>query len=110
MSTPSPEDLNVLYDAALEFGENFRRPVVELAAERLPHLEAEEQGELARLVTSCRAAVEEHIAEVYETYGDQWPDSAKLDAHDWIAESFPWMTDDNISHGISQGVYFAWHG
>jgi hypothetical protein len=110
MSPPRPEDLNVLYDAALEFGENFRRPVVELAAERLPHLPPEERERLAGAVTQCRADVEDHIVGMYATYGDSWPDHAKDEAHDWIAEHFPWMSEENISHGISQGVYFAWHG
>jgi hypothetical protein len=110
MNPPTPEDLNVLYDAALEFGENWRRPLVELASERLPHLTAQQRDDLAEIVSTCRADIEEHVAELYETYGDLWPDRAKREARDWIVDHFPWMNDANIDHGISQGVYYAWHG
>jgi hypothetical protein len=47
VTEPAAEDLNVLYDASLEFGENWRRPVAGLAAERLPHLGPEDRAVLA---------------------------------------------------------------
>jgi hypothetical protein len=110
MTAHSPEDLNVLYDAALEFGENFRRPVVELAAERLPLLPTDVRSELADLVERTRTEVELHIEGEYARYGDAWPDEAKVAVHDWITDQYPWMDERNVSHAISQGVYFAWHG
>ena len=53
MPAPTAADLNVLYDASLEFGENWRRPIV---------------------------------------------------------ERYPWISEENLSHAIAQGVYYVWHG
>ena len=110
MNGYSPEDLNVLYDAALEFGENFRRPIVELAAERLPQLSSDVRLDMADLLERARREIELHIEHEYAKYGDAWPDEAKVAVHDWITDYYPWMDERNVSHAISQGVYFAWHG
>ena len=110
MTGASAADLNVLYDAALEFGENFRRPIPDLAAERLPALGDSERSSLAEAVELCRRDIELHIEEEYARYGDDWPDDAKTAVHDWITERYPWMDEHNVQHAISQGVYFAWHG
>ena len=101
-------DLNALYDAALELGENWRRPVAELAAERLPHRSAEERADLARTVEACRTAVEAHVASVYTE--DATAGAAMEAASRWVAEQYPWMTPENVQHGVSQGGYYAWHG
>ena len=84
MSEPLAADLNVLYDA--------------------------ERVELVATVSACRAAIEERIAEMYGRYGDLWSANAKREAHDWVADRFPWMSEENVGHGIAQGVYYAWHG
>jgi hypothetical protein len=110
VADPAAEDLNVLYDAALEFGENWRRPVDELAAERLPHLDEDDRAVLVGLVTACRQQVETHIEEVYAVHGDDWPSDVEPAVREWILDRFPWMTEANLSHAISQGVYYAWHG
>ncbi len=54
-------DLNALYSASLEFGANWRRPLDQLAAERLPHRPEPELAELVGAISSCRGAIEDHI-------------------------------------------------
>jgi hypothetical protein len=103
-------DLNVLYDASLEFGENWRRPISELAAERVPHLDPEDRASLVGLVETCRREVEAHIEEVYGVHGDSWPSDVEPAVRAWILQRFPWMSEANLSHAISQGVSYAWHG
>ena len=49
--------LNILYDAALEFGANWRRALVELANERLPNLNQSDCEELCFLVEKAREGI-----------------------------------------------------
>lgn len=52
---------NVLFDAALEFGENWRRDVAVLAAERLRGLEADVRESLAKEIEDARDSIEEWV-------------------------------------------------
>jgi hypothetical protein len=27
-----------------------------------------------------------------------------------LLEQFPWVDDKNVTHAVSQGMYYAWHG
>ena len=110
MGTPTSADLNRLYDASLEFGPNWRRPIPELAAERLTHLSLDEQAEISALVGECRGAVEDQVAKVHHEVGGDWTTALVDEVEEWITARFPWVDADNRSHAISQGQYYAWHG
>ncbi|MGO4604590.1 hypothetical protein [Terrabacter sp. 2YAF2] len=47
----------MLFDAALEFGDDWRRDVAVLAAERLPGLSPEERAALAKEVEAARSSI-----------------------------------------------------
>ena len=63
---------------------------------------------MVKVVQACRADIEEHIASVFTE--DETAARVMKDAAAWIAAKYPWMTEANISHGVSQGGYYAWHG
>lgn len=49
----SKEARNVLFDAALEFGKNWRRDIAALAVERLPEMDSAGQATLAAEIEPC---------------------------------------------------------
>ena len=100
--------LNILYEAALEFGINWRRPLKELASERLPNLQQSDREELCLSVGKAREAIEKYVENHYEyKKGLTVPEE---EAFLWIKQNYPWMSRRNIARGISQGLYYAWHG
>ena len=109
-SNRSNDARNVLFDAALEFGKNWRRDVRSLAAERLPDLDEGEQATLSREVEATRAAVEQWVWDRWETVGGDWSSSDTEAARGFVRAAYPWMDKRNISHAVNQGTYYAWHG
>jgi hypothetical protein len=99
----SESDLNLLYAAALEFGANWRRPLVELAAERLPERPREYRDSIATLVGNCRKEIQVSIEEMHRINNGEWAEDAVGEADAWIADRYPWMTEQNRRHAISQG-------
>lgn len=100
--------LNKLYKAALEFGANFRRPLPDLAKERLPSINEYERDCLCKCVDIARSSINEYIQNHFEyEIGLTIPEDEVVL---WIKQNFPWMNKRNISNGIGQGIYFAWHG
>ena len=110
MDSLSRDDLNALYSAALAFGADWRRPLAELADERLPDASREERAALAAAVDECRSTIEKHIAMVHSANQGRWPRSDVRDVGAWIRERYPWMSPRNRRRAISQGQYYAWHG
>ena len=100
--------MNILYDAALEFGANWRRPLIELAKEKLPNHNQPEYEELCFLVEKARKDIEKYIECHYE-YGKGLVLPMK-EVISWIKQNYPWMSNKNVSHGINQGLCYAWHG
>lgn len=109
MAALSVRDLNELFDAALAFGANWRRPVDDLAAERLPDQPQDVRDALKVAVEESRSAIEAHIEEAHIRVEGRWTRSEKRRAHAWIADHYPWMTRKNRHRAISQGQYYAWH-
>ena len=100
--------LNKLYKASLQFGANWMRPLPELAKEMLPRLNESERECLCKCVDIARRSINEYIEKQYEyEKGLTLPEDEVVM---WISQNFPWMNKRNISHGISQGLYYAWHG
>lgn len=106
----SSDARNVLFDAALEFGKNWRRDVNSLASERLANLEDGERAALSGEVEATRDAIEQWIWDRWETAGGEWSSSDTQAAREFVRATYPWMDKRNISHAVSQGIYYAWHG
>jgi hypothetical protein len=102
------ENLNILFDAALEFGEHWRRPLLEWARELLPELDASRQEGVSRYIEQVRDEIEDYVA---ARYNESAPEQmAAEEIRVWIRGSFPWMTEDNVRRAHSQAMYYAWHG
>jgi hypothetical protein len=100
----------VLFDAALEFGKNWRRDLASLAEERLPELEQAERKVLVQEIAEARRSIEDRILGRWEASAGNW---SKLDAEaasDFVRATYPWMDERNTEHAVSQGTYYAWHG
>jgi len=105
----SAPDLNRLFDAALAFGANWRRPVGDLAAEHFPDRPQDDRDALALAVEDCRSAIEAHIEATHIRLAGRWTRAEKRQADAWIANQYSWMTRKNRRRAISQGQYYAWH-
>lgn len=93
-----------VYDAALAFGGDWRRPVTELAAERLPGRSREFYESIAEVVASGRAEVESHVANEHRrTHGD-WRRRDEASVDEWLPEPFPWMSRGDRKRGLRQGL------
>ena len=101
---------NVLFDAVLDFGKNWRRDVRSLAGERDPYLDDGERAALTREVEAARAAIEQWIWDRWETVGGDWSRPDTEAAREFVRAAYPWMNKRNISHAVNQGTYYAWHG
>ncbi len=102
-------NLNILFDASLEFGSNWMRPIKELAQERLPELTEEESSEISLYIEQVRSDINGFISDKYD-YRIQNTVIAAAEIKQWIKENYTWMNKKNISHAYSQGMYYAWHG
>jgi hypothetical protein len=105
----SAPDLNRLFNAALAFGANWRRPVRDLAAEHFPDRSQLDRDALTSAVEDCRSAIEAHIEAEHIRLAGRWTRAEKLQADAWIAGEYSWMTRKNRRRAISQGQYYAWH-
>ena len=99
------EDLNLLYECALEWGEHWLRPLIEWAKELFPEWDEEKQIEICAYIDSVRDEINDYISDRYDQ--EKHP---KENVKNWIKQKFPWMTDDLVARGYSQGMYYAWHG
>ena len=101
-------DLNIIYDASLEFGENWRRPITELTRERLPNIDESLLLEMSNYIEEVREDIEQLV---YDNYADIIAKKiSEKEVKDKILGSYPWMNNENVNHGFSQGMYYAWHG
>ena len=104
------EALNKIYELSLEFGKNWRRPVLTIVQEVSPNLSIEEQQRISVYIEETRNRVETYISKRY--VGDQPEKISALQRQGkkWIKAKFPWMQDETILHAISQAIYYAWRG
>jgi len=109
MAALSAPDLNRLFDAALAFGANWRRPVGDLAAAHFPDQPQDVRDALTTAVEECRSAIEAHIEATHIRGAGRWTRAEKQQADAWIADQYSWMTRKNRRRAISQGQYYAWH-
>lgn len=101
---------NTLFDAALEFGKNWRRDVASLAEERLPDLDQEARAALVSEIENARTSIEDWVMRRWEERGGKWSKGDAKAARAFIRAAYPWMDQRNAAHAVSQGAYYAWHG
>ena len=106
----SQDPRNVLFDAALEFGKNWRRDIAALAAERLPEMNQVERAALAEEIEQTRTSIEEWILNRWDEAPGDWSKADAGAAGAFIRSTYPWMDERNVAHAIKQGTYYAWHG
>jgi hypothetical protein len=106
----SKDARNGLFDAALEFGKNWRRDVASLAAERLPELDRAERDVIVKEIEDTRNSIEQWIMSRWEAVHGDWSKADAGAADAFIRATYPWMDERNVTHAISQGTYYAWHG
>ena len=101
--------MNLLYSKALEFGEHWLRPLIEWAQELWSDWDRERQIEISEYVKTVRSEINEYIASQYnyKIGALSVPDE---NVKKWIKQNYPWMTEENIIRGFSQGMYYAWRG
>lgn len=101
---------NVIMNAALEFGSNWRRPIVELASERCPSLADSDRTAISAEVEAARTEVENWVSARWHAVAGNWSREDSVTARRWVAKRYPWMSDRNIQRAVNQATYYAWHG
>ena len=102
--------LNDLYAASLQFGNNWRKPIIRLTEELYPHMPPKEQKELADYIEDVRRTIEEYVYNgYYNKYKNDTETLQKITTL-FIEKEYSWMNSHNIGHAISQGIYYAWRG
>lgn len=102
--------LNQLYRLSLAFGSNWRRPVEEIVQEVSPEQSDAEASELSDYIRETRGRIEQFFSERYEDASTEKIAALQQQGAIWIHQEFPWMEEANINRGISQAIYYAWHG
>jgi hypothetical protein len=101
------EILNRIYDQSLAFGKNYRRPIKDILNESFPELSETDKKELEEYITNVRASIEKWIFDQSENKNLLLQELLSFRAQLWIKKNYPWMNQDNISHAISQAIYFT---
>ena len=102
--------LNRIYELSLEFGKNWRRPVLTIVQEVSPNLSFEEQKQISTYIEKTRSRIETYFYERYVSDQAEMISALQRQGEAWIKVEFPWMNPETIRHAISQAMYFAWHG
>ena len=110
MASYNPDVLNRVYELSLEFGKNWRRPVLTIVQEVSPNLSIEEQQRISTYIEETRSKVETYINERYMSDQPEMISELQRQSEKWMRAEFPWMRAETILHAISQAIYYAWHG
>ena len=105
-----PDVLNRVYELSLEFGKNWRRPILDIVQEILPNRSIEEQTEISTYIEGARSKIETYFYERYVSDQSDLISALQRQGEEWIKTEFPWMRAETILHAISQALYYAWHG
>jgi hypothetical protein len=101
-----PELANHALEIAIEWGPNRRRPILERLAESCPHLhqlEVERYAGIAQDVEKrCFALVQAKVDAVGCGYSELLADCREM-----VVSEFPWLSEKNIAHLLTQGQYYA---
>lgn len=99
-----PDVLNEVYRKALEWGENWRRPIQSIVEEIIEETGEAEKQKIAEYIKAVRSDIEEYIYYRYQGFKLEI-DYKSLYA--WIQNKYPWIDNDNLKHAVSQGIYYA---
>ena len=102
--------LNRIYELSLEFGINWRRPVLTIVQEVSPNLSFEEQKQISTYIEKTRSRIEAYFFERYVSDQSEMISALQRIGEEWIKVEFPWMNPETILHAISQAIYYAWRG
>lgn len=99
-----PDVLNEVYRKALEWGENWRRPIQSIVEEIIEETGEVEKQKIAEYIKTVRSDIEEYIYYIYQDFKLEI-DYKSLYA--WIQNKYPWIDNENMKHAVSQGIYYA---
>lgn len=102
--------LNRIYELSLEFGKNWRKPVLTIVQEVSPNLSFEEQKQISTYIEEARSRIETYFYERYVSDQAEMISALQRQGEAWIKVKFPWMNPETILHAISQATYYAWRG
>lgn len=99
--------LNAGLTMAMEFGQNWLKPIKERLAERFPELSASQRTEYDKI---CRAAMRFGHEQVNAALRQDITggDVARTAFNEAVHARYPWIDDENLGHLWSQGCYYAW--
>lgn len=95
--SPCGRSDSALFDAALEFGESWRRDIAALAAERLPTMSQAERAALAEEIDHARTSIEQWILIRWEDAPRGWSNADAGVASAFIRSACPWMAERNVA-------------
>jgi hypothetical protein len=98
------EILNIGLSLAMEFGENWLKPIQSRLANQCPDLNSHELDEYN---STCQAVMKTSNNLVYSMMEK---DGLNVNQKDWektILRSYPWINQGNRSRLFSQGMYYA---
>jgi hypothetical protein len=99
------ELLNEGLSLAMEWGENWLKPIQERLALRRPALS---QSELDEINAICQAAMKFGHDSVYDLALKSGSKTKLEDFEPVMRARYPWANSENLSHLFSQGMYYAW--
>ena len=105
MTEVSGEILNQGLDRALEWGENFGKPIGPRLAALYPELSVEQLEHCEMLCQEVKYFAFQVLYQLYEQ-GHKDPSASQYDRP--VLEKYPWVSSENLSRLLTQGRYYAW--
>lgn len=99
------EQLNAGLALAMEWGENWLKPIQARLRLRYPQLS---QAELDQFNSLCQEAMKFGHDTVYELAQEAGTKTRVSDFESRFRTRYPWADARNVSHLYSQGMYYAW--
>lgn len=105
------DDLNILYEASIEWGKHYDRDLEEWSKELFPKMSTEARAEIAAYIGTVKEEIYDYIWKNYtfdevNTNGNQVQAGVK----EWIRSGYPWMNEENIANVTNKGMYWVWKG
>ncbi len=104
-SGPDNEILNFGLELAMEWGENWLKPIQERLHAKYPGLSSEERD---RLDVICREAMKFAYETVYRMAEASGKATSRTDFASVLGQRYPWIDRKNAEHLFSKGMYYAW--
>jgi len=105
MATSREALLNEGLNFAMEFGENWLKPIQDRLAPRHPELSQDELNEVNAI---CPAAMKFGHDYVYDLAVKVGKGTKQSDFEPAMKSHYAWVNAKNVSHLFSQGMYYAW--